>query len=155
MAPAGCGLFLLFVAFVGFLGWAVCRTVASLYFHHARARWWFLLGGTLLAGGGFGLWCAFYAEYRTSEDTRLLSAPIPAIMLKLEDGRWVDYVSPVSPFIAVLNWLTVFFGCAIPVSIGWRFTGLTGGMEHCVEPGGARTFRANDRGGTPSPESAA
>jgi hypothetical protein len=121
MEPAGCGLFLLFIAFVAFLGWTACRTTASLYSHRASALWWFLLGAALLAGGSFGFWCAFYAEYRTGEDTRLLSAPIPAVILKLEDGRWVDYVSPVSSFIAVLNLLTVFFGSAMPVLIGWTF----------------------------------
>jgi|GEM_PF-3471133 len=119
MKPEGCGLFLLFVAFVAFLGWAVYRTAKSLYTQGAGVQWWFWFGATLLAGAGFGFWCAFFTEYQPNENTRLYSAPIPAAIVKIEDGHWIDYISPVTPFIAVLNWLTVLFGSAMPVSIAY------------------------------------
>ena len=119
MKPEGCGLFLLFVAVVAFLGWAVYRTAKSLYAHGAGVLWWFLFGATLLVGAGFGFWCAFFTEYQLNENTRLCSAPIPGAIFKLEDGHWIDYISPVTPFIAVLNWLTVLFGSVMPVSIAY------------------------------------
>jgi hypothetical protein len=130
MQPFGCGLFLLFVAFVAFLGWAVYQTAKSLYIHRAGVLWWFLFSTTLLAGTGFGFWCAFYTDYQPNENTRLCSAPVPAAVLKLEGGQWIDYISPVTPFIAVLNWLTVCFGSVMPVSFAyllsrWAGRGLT------------------------------
>jgi hypothetical protein len=119
-------MFLLFVAFVAFLGWAVYRTARSLYAHRAGVQWWFFFGATFLAGAGFGFWCAFFAEYQPDDNTRLLSAPVPAAILKLENGHWIDYISPVTPLIAILNWLTVLFGSEMPVSIVymlWRWAG--------------------------------
>jgi hypothetical protein len=101
------------------LGWAVYRTARSLRANGAGASWWFLFGAILLAGGGFGFWCAFCAEYQPNDDTRLCSAPVPAAILKLEGDDWVDYISPVTPLIAILNWLTVLFGSVMPVSIAY------------------------------------
>src|SRR6266571_2537188 len=94
MHPLACGLFLLFVGFVACLGWVAVRTVDSLSRIRAGVFWWVFFIAAILAGGVGASWCAFYAEYRPREDLRYLSAPVPAMVLQLEDGNWVDFVGP-------------------------------------------------------------
>src|SRR5206468_5167092 len=122
MHPLACGLFLLFVGFVAFLGWVAYRTVRSLSSNRAGVFWWLLFGAAILAGGVSASWCALYAEYRPREDLRLLSAPVPAAVLQLEDGNWVDFVGPATVPTVILNWLTVFFGSVVPVSIAYAIS---------------------------------
>lgn len=119
MHPLACGLFLLFAGFVAFLGWVAVRTVESLSKSRAGLFWWLLFSAAILAGGVGASWCAFNAEYRPREDLRYLSAPVPAGVLQLEDGNWIDFVGPATVPTVILNWLTVFFGSVVPVRIAY------------------------------------
>jgi hypothetical protein len=122
MEPLAIALLLLFVAIVAVLGWVVFRTAQSLAVHGAGRQWriaFVLMGATGLA---FGSWCALYAKYQTDECTRYIGAPVPTLVLILEDGRWVDYISPASPLIALLDLLAVCFCFVMPVSIGYKLS---------------------------------
>ncbi len=116
MHPLACGLFLLFVTFVAFLGWAAYRTTRSLLDNREGISWWIAYALLLTTGCLGGYWCAFYAEYRPNDRQRWLGAPVPYMVLLLEEGNWVDYVSPLTPFLAIADWLAVFFASVLPMS---------------------------------------
>jgi hypothetical protein len=112
MQPLGCGLFLAYVAFAAFLGWLFVRAWIDVG----------ELGRILLAVmAGSGLACGWLLKsiciYETFDDTRFIGFPVPVMIFKKEGDRWLDYISPVSPFLFILNLLVLTFGCALPVSL--------------------------------------
>jgi hypothetical protein len=114
------------MTFVGFLGWVVYRTIVSLGVHRAGPLWGGALGLLLLTGCGTGFYLGFSFQYQVSETTILCSFPVPAAILKLEDGHWIDYISPVTPILALLNALLITFGFVLPLTVSytlWRKLG--------------------------------
>jgi hypothetical protein len=41
-----------------------------------------------------GVWLALTVDYRVSPKMRFLSFPMPLAFFHLEDGRWIDFVTP-------------------------------------------------------------
>src|SRR4051812_40753557 len=82
---------------------AGCQRGRALERRGAGPLWWTALVVLLLLGLGAGVWCGFYCEYHYSDSLRVFSFPVPAAFFRLENGDWVDYVSPAAHFIALLN----------------------------------------------------
>lgn len=74
--------------------WVVVSTVRRLCRIRAGWRWWCAFA--VLAGSGLaaGSWLALNVEYHVSPTTRFCSFPMPLAFLRLENGQWVDYVTP-------------------------------------------------------------
>src|SRR6266849_8755712 len=100
MPLLACGL-LLFAGLVAFLGWVAYRTTKILVDNRAGTLWWITYGLLLTAGCLVGYWCVFWAEYRPNDHQRWLGAPVPYMVLLLEEGKWVDYVFVVMPFLVI------------------------------------------------------
>ena len=89
------------------IAWAVVRLRSA-----RSPRLWLASAGLFVLGSSLGLYSAFYVEWSPAETLRYIGFPWPYIVLRLEDGRWVDYVGTPVNLLGVL----VFAGASqIPV----------------------------------------
>jgi len=72
----------------------VIATLRRLLRKRAARGWWFAFAGLAVVGLVAGCWLAFSFEYQVSPRTRFASFPMPLAFFRLEDGHWVDYVTP-------------------------------------------------------------
>jgi hypothetical protein len=73
---------------------SVVATVRRL--RRIRSGWAWWSGFAVLTGSGLaaGKWLAFDFEYQVSPRIRFASFPIPLALFHLENGQWVDYITP-------------------------------------------------------------
>ncbi|NBR85859.1 MAG: hypothetical protein EB141_01845 [Verrucomicrobia bacterium] len=74
--------------------WSIFLTSQRLLRAHANRAWWCVFVVLSVAGLAAGCWLAFNFEYQVSPRTRCASFPLPLAFFRLEDGRWVDFVTP-------------------------------------------------------------
>jgi hypothetical protein len=77
---------------LGALG--VLATFRSLHRTHASRNWWFAFGSLVIVGLVAGCWFAFNFEYQVSPRMRFVSFPMPLAFFHLEEGEWIDFVTP-------------------------------------------------------------
>lgn len=127
--------FLIVVALFAVSSWAVFATVRRLRRTKASQVWWFAFASLVLIGLVAGCWLAFSFEYQVSPRMRYSSFPMPLAFFHLEDGRWVDFVTP--PHVMypglVANVIAVVAMALLPLSL----TSLAFGRTHSDETGTA------------------
>ena len=79
-----------------------------------RRPWWFTFAILAAAGLAAGLWLAFSFEYQVSPRMRYVSFQIPLAFFHLEDGRWVDFVTP--PYVLYPG-LVAYVGAVIALAL--------------------------------------
>lgn len=84
-----------------------------------RSGWVWWTGFTVLAASGLaaGNWLAFYSDYQVSPRMRFCSFPIPLAFLHLEDGQWIDFITPPPVMYAglVANVIAIIAVCLLPL----------------------------------------
>jgi hypothetical protein len=86
--------FLIVIALFALSAWGVFATFRRLHRMRASRVWWFVFASLLVIGLSAGSWLAFSFEYQVSPTMRYFSFPMPLAFFHLEDGRWVDFVTP-------------------------------------------------------------
>jgi hypothetical protein len=66
-----------------------------------------------VVGGIAGVYCSFNVRWQPSPTIRYLGFPFPAMLWRLENGQWVDYVG--GPITAVMNVAWFFAVSTLPV----------------------------------------
>ena len=94
--------------------WAGVRTLLVMQASKAGKAWWCAALLFVLIGASAGIWCLFI-NLQVSDRLQVVSVPVPTVLLVLEDDRWVDYVSSFLPFSALLDLVTVFLLCQLPI----------------------------------------
>src|SRR5687767_12497363 len=85
----------LMVIVVSALGsWGVIATFRRLRRIHASRAWWFAFVLLSVFGLVAGCWLAFSFEYQVSPRMRYISFPMPLAFFHLENGLWIDFVTP-------------------------------------------------------------
>ena len=74
--------------------WGVLGTFRRLRRSHASRAWWFAFVWLSVVGLAAGGWLSFSFEYQVSPEIRYFSFPMPVAFFHLEDGQWVDYITP-------------------------------------------------------------
>lgn len=97
--------------------------------------WWVAYAVLLINGFIVGFYLGMSFEYQASNELRLLGAPIPIVVFHLEDGMWVDFVSP-----DWLAWLKVFTNIAVVMALVIVPLFLASAISHKSKP--RRTKRA-------------
>jgi hypothetical protein len=86
--------FIIVVALLALSAWSLMVTVRRLRQTKAGRAWWIAFGLLLALGVGVGTWFAFSFEYQVSPGMRYASFPVPLAFFHLEDGHWVDFITP-------------------------------------------------------------
>lgn len=86
--------FIVVITVLALSAWAVLATVRRLHQSKAGHVWWIALSLLLAVGCGAGSWFAFSFEYQVSPQMRYASFPVPLVFFHLEDGRWIDFITP-------------------------------------------------------------
>ena len=86
--------FLIVTAVLALSLWAVIGTFRRLRSKHVGRNWWLLFAALAFVGVAAGSWMALRFEYQASPSVRFFSFPVPLAFFRLENGRWVDYVTP-------------------------------------------------------------
>ncbi len=94
----------------------LAAAVISMDMNEAKPGWWAALLLTSLAGLAAGIWCGFFCEYQPSERLKVYSFPFPIGIWHLENGQWVDYVSPYGILVGLLDVVVVGLACVLPVA---------------------------------------
>jgi hypothetical protein len=109
--------FLIVIALFGLSSWGVFATFWRLRRTHASRVWWAAFALLAVIGLATGCWLAFSFEYQVSPRMRFVSFPMPLAFFHLEDGRWVDFVTP--PYVMypglVANVITVVAVALLPL----------------------------------------
>ncbi len=74
--------------------WGILATVRLLRRTGAGRGWWNAFVLLLALGLGAGTWFAFCFDYHVSPEMRCASFPVPLAFFHLEDGHWVDFITP-------------------------------------------------------------
>ena len=82
------------IALLVLSSWGVFVTFRRLRRTHAGRAWWFAFTVLAVLGLAAGCWLAFSFEYQVSPRMRYVSFPMPLAFFHLEDGQWVDFVTP-------------------------------------------------------------
>ena len=69
-----------------------------------------------VVGGIAGAFCSFNVLWQPSPTIRYLGFPFPAMIWRLEDGQWVDYVG--GPITTAMNVVWFAAVCVVPI-FGW------------------------------------
>lgn len=86
--------FLIVIAVLALSSWSVIATFRRLCRINVRRSWWIAFALLLALGVGAGSWFAFSFEYNVSPRFRCVSFPVPLAFFHLENGRWVDFITP-------------------------------------------------------------
>jgi hypothetical protein len=82
------------IALLALSSWSVFATFGHLRRAHAGRTWWFAFIVLTVIGLVVGCSLAFTLEYQVSPRVRSVGFPIPLAFFRLEDGQWVDFVTP-------------------------------------------------------------
>lgn len=85
---------LIVIALLALSSWGVLATFRRLRHTHASRVWWFAFVALTVFGGVVGSWLALRFEYQVSPQMRYVSFPMPIAFFHLEDGNWVDFITP-------------------------------------------------------------
>lgn len=112
--------FLIVMAVLG-LSWAgIWGTWRRLRRVNASRVWWVRFGALAVVGAVAGVGLAIAADYQVSPTMRFGSFPVPLVFYQLEDGRWIDFVTP--PFVlypgVVANISSVIAAAVVPLWVG-------------------------------------
>ena len=86
--------FLAAIVLLSISGAIIVGTIWRLRQTRARWSWWITFGVLTVIGFVVGGWITANADYHVSPKMRFCSFPIPLAFLRLEDGAWVDYITP-------------------------------------------------------------
>jgi len=86
--------FIIVIIVLALSAWAVLATVRRLRQMKAGLAWWLAFASLLAVGCGAGTWFAFSFEYQVSPEMRCSSFPLPLAFFRLEEGRWIDFITP-------------------------------------------------------------
>jgi len=85
--------FVIIVAVLVPLGWVDFRLLRSMQRRGAGWRGWVCVGAFAIGGVLVGVFLA-PLEYAWSPELRACGFPFPGAFLHLEDGQWVDFITP-------------------------------------------------------------
>lgn len=74
--------------------WILVTTWRRLRQKQLGRAWWLTFASLIVLGLAVGSWAAFNMEYQVSPRMRFASFPIPLAFFHLEDGNWIDFVTP-------------------------------------------------------------
>jgi hypothetical protein len=78
-----------------------------------QARAWPRLAGAAIIGLALGVWLALFVQYKWGSTVRVIGFPVPVCFFHLEDGQWVDYITP--PAMQWAGWAAnILTGVAAP-----------------------------------------
>jgi len=86
--------FVIVIIVLALSSWAMIATIRRLRRTNAGRAWWTAFAMLLALGISAGTWFAFSFEYQVSHDMRYASFPVPLAFFHLEDGHWVDFITP-------------------------------------------------------------
>ena len=72
----------------------VSATIWRLRRTGAGRSWWFAFIALAIVGVTVGSWLALRFEYQISPTLRCASFPVPLAFFHLENGNWIDFVTP-------------------------------------------------------------
>jgi hypothetical protein len=112
--------FLIVILLFGLSSWGMFATFRRLRRTHAGRTWWYAFSALVVVGIAAGTWLALRFEYHVSPQMRCVSFPMPLAFFHLEDGHWVDFVTP--PYVMypglVANILSVVAVLLLPLLLG-------------------------------------
>jgi hypothetical protein len=117
--------FLIVIALLVLSSWSIISTVRRLRRTKSGRNWRIAFASLGATGLVAGIWLAFKFDYQVSPTMRFISFPMPLGFFHLENGVWIDFVTP--PHVmypgVVANVLTTVALTLLPVSIGsWLVT---------------------------------
>lgn len=74
--------------------WSIFATFRRVRHTHVGRSWRIAFAVLTVIGLVVGSWMAFNFEYQISSRMRYVSFPMPLGFFHLEDGQWVDFVTP-------------------------------------------------------------
>jgi len=86
--------FLIVIILFAVSSWGVLGTFRRLRRTHAGCAWWFAFVALAIVGVVAGSWLAIRFDYQVSPQMRYAGFPMPLAFFHLEDGHWVDFVTP-------------------------------------------------------------
>ena len=86
--------FLIVIAVLALSCWILRRTWLRLRVARAGRAWWIAFATLIFVGLSAGSWLTFSFEYQVSARYRFASFPIPLAVFHLEDGQWIDFITP-------------------------------------------------------------
>jgi hypothetical protein len=86
--------FLIVTALLALSSWGVFATFRRLRRTQASRAWWLAFASLVVVGLVAGCWLAFSFQYQVTPRMRYVSFPIPLAFFHLEDGQWIDFVTP-------------------------------------------------------------
>ena len=86
--------FIVVIIVLALSAWAVLATIRRLRQTKAGSAWWIAFALLLAVGCGAGAWFALRFEYQVSPEMRYASFPVPLSFFHLEEGHWVDFITP-------------------------------------------------------------
>jgi len=84
------------IALLALGSWGVFATFRRLRRTQAGKAWWLAFAVLVIVGLAAGCWSAFSFEYQVSPRMCFASFPMPLAFFHLEDGEWIDFVTPPS-----------------------------------------------------------
>jgi hypothetical protein len=101
------------------LAWLALGTI-NLIFEHDRPKvCWTVFYIMAFVGVILG-WQVGLFEYQVADNLRIAGCPLPGIIFHLEDGRWVDYVTPAYPLNFILNLVIITLATLAPLRLMFR-----------------------------------
>lgn len=83
----------------------------------SRRSWSMAINALLVGGVASGLWVGGGYDHQVAPEIRSIGFQIPALVLRLEDGRWTDYIG-LFPVIVPFNALCLVSCGLLPITAG-------------------------------------
>jgi hypothetical protein len=82
------------IAVLALSGWSIYRIFRHLRLKQVTRAWWAAFTLLAIVGVAIGSWLTFRFEYQVSPTMRCLSFPVPLAFFHLENGQWIDFITP-------------------------------------------------------------
>ena len=86
--------FLIVIGLLALGVWAIWFTCTRLYRASVPRGYWVAFSILIAAGLVAGVWLTLFFDYQVSDRLRFAGAPMPVAFFHLEDGPWIDFVTP-------------------------------------------------------------
>jgi len=96
------------------------NTVSRILVSPQKKKRLLIFFAVLVLGAAVGVWAAG-VEYQASDTFRFAGCPLPVAYFHLENGHWVDYVTPAPPLNWVVNVIVIALLLLAPLNVVFRF----------------------------------
>jgi hypothetical protein len=103
--------------FVSGVAWWSLITLKRFRALRVSLVWWWMFLLPLSVGLAFGLVCGSFCKYTAADTLIIHGFPIPIGIFRLEEGRWVDYVSDYPLLVLVADVLLIASVSVLPINL--------------------------------------